>query len=72
MSSGLLYRQRFRSDRKHHSRSGARIKNIEVHQLTSPTSPVNKKAAVGSGLKFREETPKKGNNSVRQARLTIY
>ena len=71
LSSGLLGRQRFGSDRERYSRSGASIENIEVHELTSST-PREQKAAVGNGLKFREETPKKGSNSLRQDKLTIH
>ncbi len=64
MSSGLLGRHGFGSDRERHSGSGTSINNSEVHQRTSLSPPVNKKAAVANGLEFREETSKKDSNSL--------
>ncbi len=64
LSSGLLCRHGFGSDRDRHSGAGASIKNSEVHQLTSLSLSRNKKAAVANGLEFREETSKKDSNSL--------
>ena len=69
LSSGLLGRHGFGSDRNRHSGSGVSIKDSEVHQLTSFSPPVDKKAAVANGLEFREETSKKDSNSLPWIRL---